>query len=128
MLTELQLEIMRVLCNRGDATVPEVQRALAEPRAHTTVATLLSRLEERRLVEHRTEGRQYVYRAAATEDAVRELAISAFSEAAAPLYDGDYTAMVSHLLAVSRVSRSDLARLRELIDELETREGGGADD
>jgi predicted transcriptional regulator len=48
-----------------------VQRALAEERAHTTVATLLTRLEERRLVAHRTEGRQYVYRASATEEAVR---------------------------------------------------------
>ena len=127
MLTELQLEIMRVLWARGEATVPEVQRALAEARAHATVATLLSRLEDRQLVEHRTEGRQYVYRAAVTEAELRESAMSELSEAAAPLYDGDLTAMVSHLLAVSTVSRSDLARLRELIQELEARERGGAD-
>lgn len=123
MLTELQLEIMRILWKRGEATVPEVQRALAEPRAHTTVATLLSRLEERGLVAHRTEGRQYVYRAAAAEQQVRELAVSEFSEAAAPLYDGDVAAMVSHLLAVSPVKREDLARLRELIRDLEARSG-----
>lgn len=128
MLTELQLEIMRVLWDRGEATVPDVQRALAEPRAHTTVATLLSRLVERGLVEHRTDRRQYVYRAAASEQMVRELAISELSDAAAPLYDGDYTAMVSHLLAVAPVSRDDLARLRELIAELESRDGGRADE
>jgi len=123
-LTELQLEIMRVLWDREEATVPEVQRALAEERAHTTVATLLTRLEERRLVAHRTEGRQYVYRASATEEAVRELAAAEFSEAAAPLYDGDVAAMVSHLLAVAPVSREELARLREVIRELEARAGG----
>ncbi len=128
MLTELQLEIMRVLWDRGEATVPDVQRALAEPRAHTTVATLLSRLVERGLVEHRTDRRQYVYRAAASEQRVRELAISELSDAAAPLYDGDYTAMVSHLLAVAPVSRGDLARLRELIAELESRDGGRTDE
>ncbi|HEY0024596.1 MAG TPA: BlaI/MecI/CopY family transcriptional regulator [Longimicrobium sp.] len=127
MLTELQLEIMRVLWDRGEATVPEVQGALTEPRAHSTVATLLSRLEDRRLVQHRTDRRQYVYRAAATEAEVREIAISELSEAAVPLYDGDLTAMVSHLLAVSAVSRSDLARLRELIHDLEARERGDAD-
>ncbi|MBD0320038.1 MAG: BlaI/MecI/CopY family transcriptional regulator [Gemmatimonadetes bacterium] len=128
MLTELQLEIMRVLWERGEATVPEVQRALAEARAHTTVATLLTRLEDRGLVTHRTERRQYVYRAAATEHEVRELAVSEFSHAAAPLYDGDMTAMVSHLLSVAQVGREDLARLRELIRDLEERSEGAADD
>ena len=124
MLTELQLEIMRILWERGEATVPEVQRALGEPRAYTTVATLLSRLEERRLVEHRAEGRQYVYRASATEETVRELAMSEFSDSAAPLYGGDVAAMVSHLLAVAPVKSGDLARLRELIQEMEAREVG----
>ncbi len=128
MLTELQLEILRILWERGEATVPEVQRALGEPRAHTTVATLLSRLEERGLVTHRAERRQYLYRAAVTEHDLRELAVNEFSEAAAPLYAGDMTAMVSHLLSVAQVGREDLARLRELIRGLEERSEGGGDE
>jgi predicted transcriptional regulator len=127
MLTDLQLELMRILWSLGEATVPEVQQALGEARAHTTVATLLSRLEERQLVTHRAEGRQYVYRAVATEQDVRALAVAEFSEATAPLYDGDVTAMVSHLLAVNPVSREDLARLRALIRTLEAQQKRGAD-
>ena len=57
-LTELQLEIMAVLWDRGEATVEEVRDALSPARdlAHTTVSTLLSRLAKRDVVTRRKEG------------------------------------------------------------------------
>ena len=47
-LTELQLAIMRVLWDRSEATVQEIWEALHAERglAQTTVATMLSRLEQ----------------------------------------------------------------------------------
>ena len=59
-LTELQLEILDVIWERGESTVAEVAEALLERRALaiTTVATLLSRLQKRGVLTHRTEGRQ----------------------------------------------------------------------
>ena len=68
-LTAPQLEILRVLWERSEATVVEIHRALQaeRPLAATTIATLLSRLEKRGLVAYRTEGRQYVYRAVLQE-------------------------------------------------------------
>ena len=64
-LTDLQLALLRVLWTRGEATVTEMVEALRPERdlAPTTVATLLSRLEKRRVVSHSTRARQYVYRA-----------------------------------------------------------------
>ena len=43
-LSELQLELMRVLWRRGQASTAEVAEVLAQSRglAHTTIATLLS--------------------------------------------------------------------------------------
>jgi predicted transcriptional regulator len=72
-LTELQLEIMRVLWTRGEATVADICRALESDRelALTTVATLLSRLEKRGVVSHETRARQFVYRALVSEAEVR---------------------------------------------------------
>ena len=51
-LTAPQLEIMRVLWDRTEATVVEIHQALRaeRPLAPTTIATLLSRLEKRGLV------------------------------------------------------------------------------
>ena len=68
-LSDLQLAILRILWAEDEATVARVQAALSEERdlALTTVATLLSRLEGRGVVTRRTEGRQFVYRAAVAE-------------------------------------------------------------
>ena len=57
-LSELQLDLMRVLW-RGEASVADVAAALAQSRglAHTTVATLLTRLAKRGIVAQRRDGR-----------------------------------------------------------------------
>ena len=116
-LTDLQLALMRVLWERGEATVSEVQEALAPERdlAATTVATLLSRLAKRGVVSYRSQGRQYVYRAAVTEDAVRQ----SLAADLADLFEGDVAAVVSHLLAARDVDADDLARVKQLIEAKE---------
>uniref|UniRef100_UPI002FCBE52B BlaI/MecI/CopY family transcriptional regulator n=1 Tax=Brevundimonas sp. TaxID=1871086 RepID=UPI002FCBE52B len=51
-LSELQLDVMRVLW-RGEASVADVAAALVTSRglAHTTIATVLTRLAKRGLVD-----------------------------------------------------------------------------
>ena len=72
-LTASQLAIMQVLWSRDEASVSDVQRALTGRRlALTTVATMLVRLEQRGLVSHRVEGRQYIYRSRVSPADVRE--------------------------------------------------------
>jgi predicted transcriptional regulator len=120
-LTPLQLAVMRVLWDRGEATVAEVVEALRSQRelAQTTVATLLARLEKRELVEHRTEGRQFVYRAAVEEVEARRSMVEELNER---LFDGDVARLVSHLLAEHELAPGDLARVRELIDAQQNEE------
>ncbi len=59
-LTAPQLAVLKVLWDRSEATVTDVQQALQadRPLAATTIATLLSRLARRGVVAYRTEGRQ----------------------------------------------------------------------
>ena len=68
-ITELQHAILRLLWERGEATVAELWERLHEERglAQTTVATLVARLQRRGIVARRTRDRQYVYRATITE-------------------------------------------------------------
>ena len=117
-LTAPQLEILKVLWSRSEATVVEIQQALgaARPLASTTIATLLSRLEKRGLVTYRTEGRQYVYRALLQEqDAQRH----ALVEVTKGLFAGDVAGMVSQLLSSHELRPGDLARVRALIEAKE---------
>ncbi|MGH9160024.1 MAG: BlaI/MecI/CopY family transcriptional regulator [Vicinamibacteraceae bacterium] len=120
-LTELQLALMRVLWERSEATVVEVQEALepARPLAQSTVATLLSRLEKKELVSHRVERRQYIYRPAVSEADVKRSMVGQFAELADELFQGDVAALVSHLLTAQDVAPGDLARVRALIEARE---------
>ena len=115
-LTELQIAIMRVLWERGQATVAEIQDALRDERglALTTVATLLSRLEKRGVVSHETRQRQFVYQALVTEAEVRHSMIHELTER---LFDGDVAAMMSHLLTGRDISPGDLERIKAMLEE-----------
>ena len=118
-LTELQLAIMRVLWDRSEATVQEIWEALHAERglAQTTVATMLSRLERRGVVTRRAQSRQYHYRAAVAE---REVQHSMVGELTERLFDGDVTALVQHLLTGEDVSPGDIAKIRDMIERVET--------
>ena len=114
-LTGLQLAVMRAIWERDEATVTDVHRALKRRRlAPTTVATLLTRLEERGLLSHRLEGRQYVYSATVTEADVRRSMVAELTEL---LFGGDPAELVTHLVRDREISRGDLERVRKMLDE-----------
>jgi BlaI family penicillinase repressor len=117
-LTTPQLEILRVLWERSEATVVDIHRALQakRPQAATTIATLLSRLEKRGLVTYRIEGRQYVYRAVLQEQDAQQHALV---EVTKGLFAGDVPMMVSQLLSSHELRPGDLARVREMIEAKE---------
>jgi predicted transcriptional regulator len=124
-LTELQLAILRLLWTRGEATVVEIWEALHPERglAQTTIATVLSRLERRGVVTRKAQARQYHYRAAVTEQDVQHSMVGELTER---LFDGDVTALVRHLLTGADVSPGDIARIRDMIERVESNGGGEA--
>jgi BlaI family transcriptional regulator, penicillinase repressor len=117
-LTDLQFAIMRILWDRAEATVLDVQNRLRPERdlAQTTIATLLTRLEKRGVVDHRLEGRQFVYRPLVTEQEVRR---SMVSELTTLLFDGSSAALMSHLLRSRDMEPGDLDRVKRMIAEAE---------
>ena len=72
-LSDLQAAIMQVLWKKNEATASAVQEVLNGERelAKTTVSTVLSRLEDKGIVGHRTEGRAFVYFPAVSQEEVR---------------------------------------------------------
>jgi BlaI family penicillinase repressor len=118
-LTELQLAILRVIWDKGEATVQDIWEALHKDRglAQTTVATMLSRLERRGVVTRRAQARQYHYKAAVTEQEVQHSMVGELTER---LFDGDVTALVQHLLSGEDISPGDIAKIRDMIERVET--------
>lgn len=112
-LSDLQLDLMRVLWRSGELSVAEVTEALADrDLAHTTVATLLTRLEKRGVVESRRDGRVLVYRASVSEAQVRRNMVSSLI---AQVFRGDPRALLAHLVSEREVAPGDLEQVRALL-------------
>jgi BlaI family transcriptional regulator, penicillinase repressor len=115
-LGKVQLQIMQVLWTRGRATAREITDELcrSQPIAHSTVQTLLRKLEAKGAVAHDVEERTFVFRplfrqAEVTETATRDLLSRVFQ--------GSVYGLVAHLLKHEPISREELQRLRRLLDE-----------
>lgn len=119
-LTDLQLAMVRILWERGECSVAEVQAGLRPMRslAQTTVATILTRLERRGVVSHSKRGRLFLYRACIDEPRVRRAMVRELTKL---LFDGRPAALISHLLASEELRVRELAELRQLLAEAEAR-------
>jgi BlaI family transcriptional regulator, penicillinase repressor len=117
-LADLQMAIMQVLWERGEATVGEVRDDLAgsRPLAYTTIGTMLAKMERNGQVAHRTEGRANIYRPLVEKEQVSR---SMTGELLKRLFSGDVADMVCHLLDECEVSPEELARLKRLIRQKE---------
>src|SRR5688572_21809558 len=121
-LGKVQLQIMQILWERGQATAREITDALnaQEPEsiAHSTVQTLLRKLEAKGAVAHEVTDRSFVFRPLYGRTEVSE---TAARDLLTRVFDGSVYGMVAHLLRHEEVSREELARLRDLIEKEEKR-------
>ena len=113
-LGDLQHAIMAVLWVRGEATTAEVHAALHAERglALTTIATMLRKMEDKGVVRHHAEGRQFVYRPTVSEDEVRQ---SMVGELVQRLFRGDPRALVAHLVSQHEIEPAELEELRRRV-------------
>lgn len=114
-LSDVQLTLMRVLWARPDSSTADIVEALhtQRPMAHTTVATMLTRLEKRGVVHATRDGRQLIYRAAISESQVQRSMVSGMLS---NLFQGNARALLSHLLREDEIGADDLEQLKVLIE------------
>jgi BlaI family transcriptional regulator, penicillinase repressor len=118
MVTDRELEILKILWVHGKASVREVQDDLvkqAGPVAYSTVQTLLNIMEEKKgLVRHVVEGRTFIYYPKKSSDrTIRELT-TRFVE---KVFDGALDRVMVALLDSKQPSPAEFDRLRAMIDE-----------
>ena len=114
--TERELDLLNVLWDRGEATVREVYEVLREdlPIVQNTVQALLRTMEEKGLVDHRLEGRSFVYRPVKPRE---ETAQSMLGRLLHRVYDGALDHLVQSALSLRRPTRAELDRLKEMLAE-----------
>jgi BlaI family transcriptional regulator, penicillinase repressor len=124
MVTDRELEIMKILWVRGRASVREVQEDLnrtAGPVAYSTVQTLLNIMEDKKgLVRHVVEGRTFVYiPKKSSERTIGELTRRFVDR----VFDGALDRVMVALLGSKSPTPEELDRLREMIDEAQRHSG-----
>lgn len=121
--TAAELEILRVLWNRGPSTVREVHEALYgdDGAGYTTALKLLQLMHAKDIVARDDSQRAHVYRATINKQRTQKHYLT---DMARRLFDGSTSQMVLHALGGhSGASRADLAEIRALLNKIEA-EGG----
>jgi predicted transcriptional regulator len=96
-LAPLELDCMNALWPLGEATVRDIQQALAltRPRAYTTIMTIMDRLAHKGTVVRQKGGRAWVYRPNLSADEARSHAIAQVVDG---FFEGSADALTVHLL------------------------------
>ncbi len=117
--TEVELQILRVLWEKGASTVREVHEALAllKDTDYATTVKMLAVMLRKGLVTRDASVRPQIYKAAASQTRTQQ---SMLRHLIRRVYDGSATSVALQALsATKKASKEDLQRIRELIDRLE---------
>jgi BlaI family transcriptional regulator, penicillinase repressor len=117
-----ELEVLKVLWDRGASTVREVMEVLnqSRPRAYTSVMSLLNVMTDKGLLAREPRGRAFAYRAKiGRERTQRRMLGNLLSRA----FDGSASQLVAHLLDQSRPSDDELDAIRRAIAEYRQNRG-----
>ncbi|HSG01780.1 MAG TPA: BlaI/MecI/CopY family transcriptional regulator [Vicinamibacterales bacterium] len=113
--TDAELAILRVLWERGAATVRQVHEVLAEARVtgYTTTLKLMQIMAEKGLVTRDESARTHIYAARLTRDETQQQLVSDLLDRA---FGGSAAALVLQALSAGETSPEELRQIRELID------------
>ncbi len=115
--TDAELRILQILWDRGPSTVREVFDALPDnDSGYTTVLKTMQIMTEKSLVTRDESNRSHIYKAKRKAEQTQR---SLVKDLAARAFGGATNKLVMQALKAKKVSATELAEIRELLDELE---------
>lgn len=122
-LGELQRAVLETVWDLGEASVRQVRERLGVKKrlAYTTVLSAMQKLEKADWLDHRAEGKTYIYFATATREQAGAGSVRGLLKR---VFAGDAMPMFQHLIRESHLSTDELAELRRLIQQKEKQEEG----
>ena len=121
-LTEAELRIMRILWTRGESLVSDLVAAMPDnaPLAYTSVLTTVRILDQNGYVEHRQEGRAFLYRPCVAE---HEASRSEVNHMLHRFFGNSRERLLLTLLGDGDMTPDELQRLKNAIAEAEASDG-----
>jgi predicted transcriptional regulator len=113
-LTEAEQRLMEIVWAAGPATVGHIVEAIpaSERPAYNTVQTIMKILERKGYVEHRAEGRAFVYQAVVDRDAAARTALSHVMQR---FFGGSPRALALNLIEGDHLTEDELDELQRTI-------------
>ncbi len=127
-LTRLELQIMQAIWKLGAtrtssaSSVGDVQKALPQKLAYTTVQTMLNILERKGKLKRKLRGRAYVYSATVTEDKASRHAVRDLVDR---MFGGSADELVMSLIKSRQIDPKRIAELTRRLQQEEDAEKGG---
>ena len=114
-LTEAELRLMKILWRRGESSVNDLVTAMpaGETLAYNSVLTTIRILEQKGYVEHRQEGRAFVYRASVAE---HEASRSEIRHVLGRFFGNSREQLLLSLLGDEQILPEELKRLKHAIE------------
>ena len=117
-IPDSELDVLKVLWDRSQATVREVLetlRAAGRQWSYATVATLLDRLETKGVVTSDRSELAFVYKPVVSNQEVRQKRVSSLVD---KLYQGEPGLLVLHLLKSHPLDARQAKEVRALLEEM----------
>jgi predicted transcriptional regulator len=115
-LTEQELEIMKIVWAREEATVRDVYETLLEHRkvAYTTVMTMMKILDQKGHLKKRSDDKAHVYKPTKPKSAVIRNMVRDFVER---VFNGSAEPLVMHLVEERHLSDMEIAEIERMLKE-----------
>ena len=115
-LTDQELEIMKIIWRHGSATVRDVYEELLERRkvAYTTVMTMMGILEQKGRLKKSEDGRAFIYRPVEPQGKVVGSMVQDFVKR---VFNGSAKPLLVHLVENLDVDKDQLDEISELLRE-----------
>jgi BlaI family penicillinase repressor len=124
-LSEVEQEVLKTLWELGSGTVRDVYDALERQgprRAYTTILTFLGRLEAKGYAASNKSGLAHVFRPIVSREALLTQRLTRLVD---DVCEGTATPLVQALVQGGHFSSADIARFRQLLDDLEKKADRG---
>src|SRR5688572_17295562 len=123
--TERELEILKVLWDRGEASVREVYEEMRKSSAiaQNTVQAFLRTMEDKKLVRHRLLGRTFIYKPVPRREDTKNRLLSRVLHR---VFDGAVDQLVQSALSLRRPTQDELDRLEAMIEQAKAGSAGGS--
>lgn len=110
---ELEFSILKILREKGSATVGDIVKLLGNDSRYTTVMTVMNRLTEKGELYREKKGRQYEY---SLDKEGSRRALSLLDRLKEKIFSGKTVSMLSYLLeSDDRISDEELEEMEDLI-------------